>query len=951
VAAAEMPETKESVAFWRLPNARGPVRFRLLISICAAFIAGVGLVALLGWVLELPVLASLGSGMVPVAPSTAVLFVLYACAIFLRTHFPKSRVAYWTDVSINVAGALIAALLFVLSLLGIKTEAEHLGFYVMNKPGELAVGHMSPVTAFCFLLSSISYFLSLPSSRDRRRAANISWWFACGIIATGSALFLAYLYGTPLLYSSAFIPPAALTSVAFMALGTALLALATPQAWPARPNVESTTRASYVFLLVFVLLAAGIVVAGYLYYRNYEIRHRTEVEHQLSAVADLKVDGIVNWRKERLGDAALFYQNDNFSIRVKNYFQRPEDDENKQRLLTWLQHAQEGYEYDHVFLLDAHGRERMSASEIRRPVSSHLLLRAAEALRTKQMTFEDFYRNEYDGHIYLAVLVPVLDVQDNGPAVGTLVLRIDPQQYFSPFLNRWPTPSKTAETLLVRREGNEVLFLNELRHRKNTALNLRRSLDQKELPAAQAVLGRKGTMQGKDHRGVQVIADLRAVPGTPWFLVSRMDISEVYGPLREKLWMTIALVAALLLGGGASVGIVWRRQRTQFYRVKCETAEALNESRERLRLLIEGVKDYAIIMLDPHGNVMSWNPGAERINGYSEEEIIGRNLAVFYPEEDLDQGKPLQGLSEASASGRFEEEGWRLRKDGSRFWASVVITALHATDGRLRGFAKITRDITERKQAEDEIRKLNNELEDRVRERTTQLEAANKELEGFSYSVSHDLRAPLRHITGFAELLIRKAPAGLDEKSRHYLNVISEAARQMGKLVDDLLSFSRMGRSEMLQTRIDLDMIVSEAVEACKIETVGRDIEWKVGRLGHAYGDKVMLTLVFENLLLNAIKFTRTKSRARIEIGHISDQPNEDVFYVKDNGVGFDMKYVDKLFGLFQRLHSPEEFEGTGLGLANVRRIIHRHGGRTWAEGVINEGATVYFSLPKIKEK
>jgi PAS domain S-box-containing protein len=566
------------------------------------------------------------------------------------------------------------------------------------------------------------------------------------------------------------------------------------------------------------------------------------------------------------------------------------------------------------------------------------------------VVFEDIYRNEYDGHLYMAVLVPILDEQDSGRAIGTLVLHIDPEEYLYPFLIRWPTPSETAETLLVLKEGNSVLFLNDLRFQKNAALNLRRSLDQKELPAVQAVLGRKGIMEGRDYRGVKVIADLRAVPGSPWFLVSRMDVAEVYGPMREKLWMTIALVMALLTSAGTAVGMVWRRQRTQFYREKYETSEALNESRERLRLLIEGVRDYAIIMLDPYGNVMSWNPGAERIKGYSEEEIIGRNFAVFYPEEDIEKGKPLQELNEASASGRFEGQGWRLRKDGTRFWADVVITALYARDGRLRGFAKITRDVTERKQAEDEIRKLNDELENRVRERTAQLEAANKELEGFSYSVSHDLRAPLRHITGFAELLIRKAPAGMDEKGMHYLNVISEAARQMGKLVDDLLSFSRMGRSEMLQSRMDLDMIVLEAVEACKKETEGRDIEWKVGEFPHVYGDKVMLKIVFENLLSNAIKFTRSRSRARIEIGHIPDQPNEDIFYVKDNGAGFDMKYVDKLFGLFQRLHRTEEFEGTGLGLANVRRIIHRHGGRTWAEGAVNEGATVFFSLPKIKE-
>ncbi|MBI5100255.1 MAG: PAS domain-containing sensor histidine kinase, partial [Nitrospirae bacterium] len=216
--------------------------------------------------------------------------------------------------------------------------------------------------------------------------------------------------------------------------------------------------------------------------------------------------------------------------------------------------------------------------------------------------------------------------------------------------------------------------------------------------------------------------------------------------------------------------------------------------------------------------------------------------------------------------------------------------------------------------------------------------------------ISHDLRAPLRHITGFAELLIKKAPEALDDKSRHYLNVISDSAKQMGRLVDDLLSFSRMGRTEMLRTELDLQKIVMEAVEIFKADTKGRSIEWKVGDLPAAHGDKVMMKIVFENLLSNAVKFTRPRPKAIIEIGCITDRPNELICYVKDNGVGFDMKYAGKLFGLFQRLHGPEEFEGTGLGLANVQRIVHRHGGRTWAEGALNEGAAFFFSLPINKE-
>ena len=231
-------------------------------------------------------------------------------------------------------------------------------------------------------------------------------------------------------------------------------------------------------------------------------------------------------------------------------------------------------------------------------------------------------------------------------------------------------------------------------------------------------------------------------------------------------------------------------------------------------------------------------------------------------------------------------------------------------------------------------------------ERTAQLEAANKELESFSYSVSHDLRAPLRHISGFAVLLQKKASSALDEANLQYLNTISDSAKQMGNLIDDLLAFSRIGRSEIKKSRVHLGYLVENILKDLQEETKGRNISWKVGELPEAYCDSSMLRLVFVNLISNAAKFTRPRPKALIEIGCIPEE-GEFILFVRDNGVGFDPKYKDKLFGVFQRLHHQDEFEGTGIGLANVRRLIHRHGGRTWAESEIERGATFYFSLPK----
>jgi two-component system sensor histidine kinase/response regulator len=227
------------------------------------------------------------------------------------------------------------------------------------------------------------------------------------------------------------------------------------------------------------------------------------------------------------------------------------------------------------------------------------------------------------------------------------------------------------------------------------------------------------------------------------------------------------------------------------------------------------------------------------------------------------------------------------------------------------------------------------------------VKALNEELEAFSYSVSHDLRAPVRHVSGFVDLLRRRAEGALDETSRRHLDTIGRAAARMGQLIDDLLAFSRMGRKDLLRTRVDVSLLVRDLVPELHAPD---GVEWIVHGLPEVSGDPAMLRVVLSNLLGNALKYTRSRQRPRIEVGTVPGEDPETVIFVRDNGVGFDMQYADKLFGVFQRLHGSDEFEGTGIGLATVRRIIHRHGGRTWAEGAVDGGATFYFSLPDRKE-
>jgi light-regulated signal transduction histidine kinase (bacteriophytochrome) len=245
----------------------------------------------------------------------------------------------------------------------------------------------------------------------------------------------------------------------------------------------------------------------------------------------------------------------------------------------------------------------------------------------------------------------------------------------------------------------------------------------------------------------------------------------------------------------------------------------------------------------------------------------------------------------------------------------------------------------------DEIERSRTQLEDRVKERTAELTFINQELDAFSYSVSHDLRAPLRHMTGFVALLDRHAGAGFDETSRRYVDVIATASKHMGQLIDDLLGFSRMGRKALAKTTVDLAALLKESQLDVLPAAAGRDIAWTFHPLPTVAADPAMLKQVFVNLLSNAVKYTSTRARAEIEVG-ASSADGEVVVFFRDNGVGFDMQYASKLFGVFQRLHRAEEFEGTGIGLANVRRIVHRHGGRVWAEGELDRGATFFVALP-----
>jgi PAS domain S-box-containing protein len=384
-------------------------------------------------------------------------------------------------------------------------------------------------------------------------------------------------------------------------------------------------------------------------------------------------------------------------------------------------------------------------------------------------------------------------------------------------------------------------------------------------------------------------------------------------------------------------------RQAEFRLQRRQAEEALLSSEERYRSLVELSPDALFVLIEDL-LVFVNSAGVRLLGAANPEQLLGMPFRqIVHPGSRIAVEDRLRHLRDPGRPAPFAEHKI-VRLDGSA--VDVELAAAPLVFAGKSAAQVMAHDVTERKRAEEEIRRLNVDLEGRVKERTAELEAANKELEAFSYSVSHDLRAPLRHIEGFVEILSSTQAKSLDPESLQHLSTISDSAKHMGHLIDDLLTFSRMARAELQKTTIVLADLAHAAIRDLRHDLHGRDVEWVIRDLPTVEADPTLLRQVMLNLIGNALKYSRTRKKARIEIG-AQPAETERIVFVRDNGVGFDMRYAHKLFGVFQRLHRAADFEGTGVGLANVRRIIHRHGGRTWAEGEIDKGATFYFSLPK----
>jgi PAS domain S-box-containing protein len=975
-------------------------------------------------------------------------------------------------------------------------------------------------------------------------------------------------------------------------------------AFDSLPLLKKTLPSKLV--LIFILFSMAIILTGAFYYESQKKRVYSEQEKNLTAIASLKIAQIERWHKERLGDATVIRDDKSVINIIEQYFNNSNSGL-KSDLLFWMNSIKKKSDYSNFLITDTMLKVRLSVLASDSLPGENIKNDIRSVLRSHNTIMTDLHRSVDIPFIHIDILVPLLDSVNNKQlTVGVAILRIDPSKDLFPLIQSWPNTSKSSETLLIRKDGDSVLYINELRHVKNTALNLRLAMTNKNLLATKAADGLEGIAEGIDYRNIRVLGSLHKIPDLPWYMVAKVDEDEILAPLKRLVVLIIAIVILLILINASVFGFWIWQQRVKFYKQRLKDESVIHESEENLRETNEyltNLFNYAnapIIVWDSSLLITRFNRAFEELSGYTSNEVIGKKIdilfsnaeaessmklinsaivgkrwdtveiriqrkdgdsrivlwnsanihdkdgktvittiaqghditerkqieealhenerrlreaqemshlgfwlwdietgnvewseevykifrldpALFKPKIDsiLDmspwpeynqRGKELIsraienhdvgtfeqkfqrpdqsiGYYNSTFRGNYDEKGslisivgtvlditerklaeetlresedkfkyvfdhsvigksitfpdgeihvnqsfgdmlgytkeemvrlkWQditypedvegsqrfidmllkgvkdsvrftkryIHKNGGIIWTDVGTALRRDANGDPLYFMTAVSNITDRKIAEDSLHALKDELEQRIIQRTVQLEALNKELEAFSYSVSHDLRAPLRAVHGYTKILLEEYEGKLDEEGKRICGIISSSATQMGELIDDLLSFSRIGKSSMNPHMLDMKQIAMSVCVELEGEEGSHKNSIKIDKLHKVFGDPTLIKHVWNNIISNAVKYSSKEAFPEIEIGSKKEK-NSIVYFVKDNGVGFDMQYAHKLFGVFQRLHSEAEFEGNGVGLAIVQRIILKHEGKIWAEGEVGKGATFYFRLP-----
>jgi PAS domain S-box-containing protein len=466
---------------------------------------------------------------------------------------------------------------------------------------------------------------------------------------------------------------------------------------------------------MFIVLTAGFILSGYLYYLNYRKEYDANVTRQLSMISDLKVNELVRWRKERMWDAVFFLRNTEFSILAKKYLANTKDTHYENRVKLMIGKLFNPDEYDAIFLLDKKFEQKIVVCQGQDRTFSYISQRSMDSIRTGSVVFEDFYYNAQSKKIYLKILIPVMDASDSNSVIGTIALRIDPEKYLYPYIQRWPSDSKSGETLLIRRDGDDVVYLNQLRFYNEIPLKLRMNIEgNSNLPAVKAVIVKDGTMDGKDYRGVEVMAEVGVVPDSPWFIVTKMDTSEIYSSFYERVWTLVITIVLLAMSAAAFIGFAMKQNRVKDLQVKLDAEKALRATEEYLSITLNSIGD-GVISTDAEGRVAHINPVAEKLCGWSSVEAKGKPLLdvfnIVNAETRQTVVNPVTRVLETNRIIGMANHTVLLSKDGNEYQIADSAAPIKDDAGKTHGVVLVFSDVTEKYVMEEVLR----ESEERFR--------------------------------------------------------------------------------------------------------------------------------------------------------------------------------------------------------------------------------------------
>jgi len=684
------------------------------------------------------------------------------------------------------------------------------------------------------------------------------------------------------------------------------------------------SRGGLTLLAVFILALLGVALVGNLYYSSQRASIVEQKALELSAIRDLKIDQIIGWRNSLQADAETAAHDPAVTDELAAWLADPGDVRAESLLRGWVDNkvARRGYTKATIISLD--GSAWVSNTGAGAPDEAERR-EARVVAASLESTITDLFLDESSGRPRLDVIAPLHGLGSTNMAV--LVLTRDPEDVLYPLIQSWPTPSPSSETLLIREEAGTVLYLNELRFRKGAALKLSLPLARRDLPAAMAVTGESRVVEGVDYRGHHVLAALGKVPDFDWFLVAKVDTSEAYAAVFDTQRNALVGVGLLVLVVAFGFGLAWRQRTASLLREQVETERAARQLAEQYDLLTQYAND-AVLLADGDLRIVQANDRATTMFGYGRDELLDMTLEDLREPGSRDEAR--RNVEALKQEGSRIYETRLVCKDGEVRDIEVSARALISSGKELYLF--IERDITERKKAEAQLQA-----------RTEDLVRSNAELEKFAYVASHDLQEPLRMVASYTQLLQKRYQGQLDSDADEFIGYAVDGANRMQRLINDLLAYSRVGTQGSPFVPTDLERVLGDVLQGLEraIEDAGAVVTHDP--MPTVRCDPTQMGQVFQNLISNALKFHGSEP-PRIHVG-VSMAANEWVFCVKDNGIGIETEYFDRIFVIFQRLQSRAEYPGTGMGLAICKRIIERHGGRIWVESRPGEGSTFYFTL------